>query len=165
MEDRMKCLSCGGSMTTKREAYKYAESGLSCVTLLGMEVSRCAGCGESEVAIPAIEVLHRAIVRVILLKPERLVPEEIRFLRKHLGLLQAELAAHLGVAVESVSRWESGKQQMDVPTDKLLRMLAARKEPVGKYERELPNVAVRKAKCSRIGMQRKGSAWRVQPAA
>jgi putative zinc finger/helix-turn-helix YgiT family protein len=106
-----------------------------------MEVSRCAKCGKTEVAIPAIEDLHRVIGRSVILKLERLMPEEIRFLRKHLGLSQADLGAHLGVSLESVSRWENGAT-MGVPAKRLLRFIVARRDPVQKYEQELERVAL-----------------------
>lgn len=156
----MKCLNCAASMTVTRENYKYAESGLSCVTLRGMDVARCATCGESEVAIPAIAELHQAIARVIVLKAERLVPEEIRFLRKHLGFSQPDIAARLGVAVETVSRWENDKERMSVPAEKLLRFLVARKEPIARYERELAKVAVGEARCSKLDLGRHHNRWR-----
>lgn len=156
----MKCLNCAAVMSTARENYKYEESGLSCITLVGMEVTRCKKCGESEVAIPAITELHQAIARVIVLKPERLVPEEIRFFRKHLGLSQADIAAQLGVAIETVSRWENGKERMSVPAEKLLRFLVARKEPIARYEKELSKVAVGEARCSKLDLSRHHNRWR-----
>ena len=37
-----------------------------------------------------------------------MTPEEIKARRTDLGLTQSELAAQLGVALDTVSRWESG---------------------------------------------------------
>ena len=47
-------------------------------------------------------------------------PSDIRILRKAWGMTQAELACQLGVARETVSRWENGRE---APLPSLLRML------------------------------------------
>jgi len=65
------------------------------VILVGVPVARCGRCGETEVGIPGIEALHRAIAGALIAKPARLAPEEVRFLRKHLGLSSADFAALL----------------------------------------------------------------------
>jgi len=61
----MKCPSCNEPMTSARENYNYASSGLPYVTLVGIEIRRCKACGEYEVVIPKIEqplsqLAHRA---------------------------------------------------------------------------------------------------------
>jgi putative zinc finger/helix-turn-helix YgiT family protein len=147
-------------MKTAREDHRYVESGLRNVVLRGMEVSRCAGCGQSEVAIPAVEELHKAIARTIILKRARLVPEEVRFLRKHLGLRGVDLARRMGVSPETVSRWETGKLVMGVPEERLLRFLVSRHGPVERYEGELEGVAVEKPKAARMSLRREGGGWK-----
>ena len=71
----MKCAQCGHTMKTARENYLYRESGLPNVTLLGIEVSRCPECGESEALIPRIEQLHRALMKITAQKIPRSTPE------------------------------------------------------------------------------------------
>jgi putative zinc finger/helix-turn-helix YgiT family protein len=111
-------------MKTTRENFRHQALGLP-LTLVGVEVSRCAGCGLSEVAIPALEGLHRAIASVLLKKAARLSGGEIRFLRKQLDWSGAELAEHLGVARETVSRWEQGSAPIGATADRLLRATVA----------------------------------------
>jgi putative zinc finger/helix-turn-helix YgiT family protein len=147
-------------MKASRENHPYKESGLSCVTLVNVEVWRCPECGEHEVVIPAIEQLHTLIARTLLMKPARLMPEEIRFLRKTLGWSQADLARQIGVTLTSVNKWESGKARMGVVADKLLRLLVARLEPVRAFEKELDKVATKKAECSRLKVERARDEWR-----
>jgi hypothetical protein len=65
----MTCLECGGQLTKKRENYRYLASGLPNVTLLGVEVRRCATCGDHEVVIPGIEALHEALAAAIVRRP------------------------------------------------------------------------------------------------
>jgi putative transcriptional regulator len=92
----MTCLNCGSRMKTKLENYRYDAVGVPGITLQGIEVSRCGKCGEFEVGIPRIEDLHRAIAEAVIAKKDRLIPEEIRFLRKHLGWTGAQFTAHFG---------------------------------------------------------------------
>jgi putative zinc finger/helix-turn-helix YgiT family protein len=128
---------CGEQMVTKRENYQYTASGLPHVTLLNVEVSRCPRCGETEVAIPYIEALHRAIAGALIEKPTRLASEEIRYLRKYLGWSGVDFAAHMGTTPETVSRWERGGQPMGSQADRLLRLLVAHLAPVQDYSADL----------------------------
>lgn len=130
----MKCLECGGVMRTRRENYRYEASGLKNVVLANMEVSRCLTCGYEEVAIPNIEGLHRAIAQVLVRKPVRLAPEEIRYLRKYLGWSGVDFAKHMGVTPETVSRWENSREAIGPQADRLLRLMVVTREP----EREYP---------------------------
>ena len=120
-------------METRRENYHYTASGLPHVTLQQVEVSRCPVCGETEVAIPHIEALHRAIAAVLVQKRARLAPEEIRYLRKYLGWSGVDFAAHMGVTPETVSRWERGTTPMGGQADRLLRLLVVNLAPVQNY--------------------------------
>ena len=125
----MKCARCGGAMKAARENYLYRECGLTHVTLVGIEVGRCRQCGEHEAVIPRIEQLHGAIAAAVARKAPRLLPEEIRFLRKHLGWSGGEFAAHLGVSRETVSRWETGAAAMGPVAERLLRLVAVCRDP------------------------------------
>jgi len=125
----MKCARCGGAMTTARENYLYRECGLAHVTLVGIAVARCRHCGEHEAIIPRVEQLHVAIAATIARKPPRLLPEEIRFLRRHLGWSGGDFAAHLGVSRETVSRWETGATPMGPVAERLLRLAAVTRLP------------------------------------
>ncbi len=159
----MKCISCGTAMKTKRENYHYVESGLPHVSLESIDVSRCAGCGESEVAIPAIEDLHRVIAESLIQKRSRLAPAEIRFLRKYLGWSGTDFAKRAGTTPETVSRWETGASPMGGASDRLLRLLVGTKAPVNDYSVDaLAEIEVdRSPRPMRLGLtrDRKGG-WR-----
>jgi putative zinc finger/helix-turn-helix YgiT family protein len=120
-------------MTSARENYSYAASGLPHVTLEGVEVRRCAACGEHEVVIPNIEQLHQAIANAVISKKARLASAEVRFLRKHMGWSGAEFARHVGVKPETVSRWETGKESIGPIADRLLRLMIVTKAPAREY--------------------------------
>ena len=116
----MKCTECGTTMKTQRENYRYDESGLKKVTLVGIEVSRCPRCGNYEVSIPHMEDLHRLIARAVIEKTTRLTSEEVRFLRKSLGWSGVDFARNMGVTEETVSRWENGAVPIGPQADRLL---------------------------------------------
>ena len=80
------CTNCGEQVTPERRNYRYSESGMSNVILQGVEVADCPKCGNSDVCIPKIAKLHRAIAQALANSPARLTGEQLRFLRKHLGL-------------------------------------------------------------------------------
>ncbi|MEP7245385.1 MAG: type II TA system antitoxin MqsA family protein [Gammaproteobacteria bacterium] len=156
----MTCLECGTRMRIKRETYKYDASGLPGVTLVGIKVGRCPECKEVEVQIPNIEGLHRALALAIARKPERLTPDEIRFLRKYLGLSGTDFAQHLGVAAETVSRWEQGKTPMGTTADRLVRILALTREPISHYPLDmLKCVAKEDAKPLRLELKVGEGGW------
>jgi transcriptional regulator with XRE-family HTH domain len=62
-----------------------------------------------------------------------LAPVEIRYLRKHIGLSGGDFAQRMGVARETVSRWETGAQPMGAVADRLLRLLVVTHEPTECY--------------------------------
>ena len=132
-----KCLECGTLMKTTRENHKYDASGLPGVVLANVEVHRCPECGEQEVQIPHIQGLHRTLAMTLARKHERLAAAEIKFLRKYLGLAGNDFAQLIGVAPETVSRWEQGRTPMGPTADRFLRWLAVTREPVSHYPLEI----------------------------
>lgn len=78
----------------------------------GVEVLRCPKCGESEVVIPKPNQLGDLLARHLIEKHDRLFGPEVRFLWAHLNGSGAELARQMGVAPETVSMWENGKNTM-----------------------------------------------------
>ena len=53
-------------------------------------------------------------------------PRQVRRVRKALGLTQSQFAELLGVHLVTVKKWETGKQGMRAPADRLIRLLAER---------------------------------------
>lgn len=156
----MKCLECGGAMATRRENYRYDACGLPGVTLVKINVSRCPTCGEVEAAIPNIEGLHRHLARRLTEKKCRLTGPEVRFLRKWLGWSGQDFAEFMGVAAETVSRWESGSQQIGPVADRLLRCFVLTREPKTDYSLDLMKQVARcKAKPSKLAMEPFKGGW------
>jgi putative zinc finger/helix-turn-helix YgiT family protein len=117
-------------MVSHQENYHFTACGLDSVTLVGIEVWRCASCGAHEAVIPHFEALHREIALQVAQKRGRLLPKEVRFLRKHLDLTSAELARRFGIAKETVSRWENvqAPQSMGALAERLLRLMVLAKD-------------------------------------
>jgi DNA-binding transcriptional regulator YiaG len=75
---------------------------------------------------PHMGPLHRAIAQIaqaIAVKPARLVPNEVRFIRDHLALSNKDFAELMGVSAEQASRWMT-EHPSGVPAERFLRMLA-----------------------------------------
>lgn len=130
----MNCDDCGKQVMTESNAVRrYEIGGLPHVELHGVEVTRCEGCGKEGVAIPRIGQLHSVLAAAFVAQPRMLAPVEVRFLRKHIGLSMADFAQMMGVARETVSRWETGASPMGAVADRLLRLFVLTHEPTECY--------------------------------
>jgi len=147
-----KCWTCGKVLKViKDNPYQYRESGLDYVYLIGVLQYKCT-CGETFVEIPRINELHLLIGKNIICKKEYLTGNEVRFLRKELGMKSKDVAAALSIEPETYSRWENGKQSVAACHDKTLRMIYVMNasEKTGKvlsYDSQsiLNDIAVRRA--------------------
>lgn len=130
----MKCDECGGQLAVERDAVRrYDVGGLPHVELHGVQVTRCTSCGSEAIAIPRLAQLHRVLANHFVNQHRMLASVEIRFLRKHLGMSGAEFAQKMGVARETVSRWETGANPMGAVADRLLRLLVVTNQPSDSY--------------------------------
>ncbi len=118
----MDCTNCGQKMVKMEGIYPYHESGLKNVTLVNVPMYKCPACKETEVEIPRLEELHVLLAFLIVLQPDPLKGDEVRYLRKNLGYSQEELANLSGVTRVTVTRWESGRT-IRKDQDKQLRRL------------------------------------------
>lgn len=124
----MRCYNCGKPLRKKVvEKYHYLESGLPNVYLKGVTMYYCS-CGEEMVGIPCPEGLHDQIAKTIAKNSRPLTGDEIRFLRKHLGLMSGDLARILGVSKVTVSRWENSKAKIDKSYESILRAMTRDKK-------------------------------------
>jgi putative zinc finger/helix-turn-helix YgiT family protein len=129
----MKCTRCGAQTKTRFETRRY-DAGLDeTIELPGTRVDHCDACGEEYVGIKGIEGLHEKLAMVVAKKKAQLTPKEIRFLRLWLGYSSADFANEIGVARETVSRWESGGQKMGLTAERLLRHLVITGKPCADF--------------------------------
>lgn len=132
----MECMECGGKMETRRENHRYTACGLPNVVLVGVEIPRCTACGTWELVLPRMEELHRTLALTLVKKRSRLTPQEVRFLRKSLGFSGASFAKRMHVAPETVSKWETGKQDMGWGAEMSLRLMVLLEQGVTDYHLE-----------------------------
>jgi putative zinc finger/helix-turn-helix YgiT family protein len=127
---------------TAERPYHFVESGLDNIYLVGIPVHVCEECGEQVPEIPKLAQLHDVIADGLLKKPALLNGQEIRFLRKNLGLMATEFAKYLCTTPVSVSRWETGAQEISKEHDSLIRYFYLRfKEEKTKLRIAQPSVA------------------------
>ncbi len=79
--------------------------------------------GDETVTIPDMDALVAAIAVSRCLEPGKLAGAEIRFMRKALGMTQAEFAETLEIDPATVSRWENDGQVLGGFAEKCLRHL------------------------------------------
>ncbi|MBM4353888.1 MAG: hypothetical protein FJ109_08845 [Deltaproteobacteria bacterium] len=88
-----------------------------------------------------LRALQEAVFRMLVVKPARFTGAEVRFVRKHLRLRQADLAEVLNRANHTVvSQWESrgdGPAGMDYNTEVVLRIWMATRSGRGDQVPEL----------------------------
>ena len=119
------CTNCGHAVRPELRNYRYAESGLSNVVLKNLEVADCTNCGNSDVILPRIAKIHRAIAHAIANSPTRLTGEQLRFLRSHLRLSGDELGRYMCIDKTKISKWEQGEDRIGPSNDRLVRLLVA----------------------------------------
>lgn len=107
---------------TAEQPLRYTACGLDDVYLLN-GFTRETIDGEEYVTIEDLEDLWKAIGLHLVKTRKSLAPKEIKFLRQHMDMTQAELAAHLRVTDQTVARWEKGAVELPGPADLLLRVL------------------------------------------
>jgi putative zinc finger/helix-turn-helix YgiT family protein len=117
------CSNCGARVVPELSNYRYSESGVSNVILQGIQTAECAKCGNSDVMIPRVAAIHRAIAQALVTSPVRLTGEQLRFLRRHLGLSGDQLGRYLHTDKTKISKWESGEDRIGPVTDRLVRLL------------------------------------------
>ena len=106
------------------EPYRYAECGLDDVYLLNGFKMKETPYGKG-VTITDIDGLHRAIGVFLVHERKTLSPKELKFLRKQMGLTQAELGSKIGQSAQQVARWEKGSCEIPGPAERLIRIIYA----------------------------------------
>lgn len=120
----MKCHDCGGPMAVlDNQEYHFTECGLDYVYLKGVRVWVCRRCDTRAAEVPSLTQLHLMIALHVVRKAPSLRGQEIRFLRKALGMKAKELAAQLGYNPSTFSRFENDKDQLGEQGERSLRLL------------------------------------------
>ncbi len=88
------------------------------VKIPALRVPQCGACGELLFDNDADQQISHALREQLGL----LSSDQIRKNREDLGLSQRVMAEHLGVAVETISRWETGALNQTRAMDRYLRV-------------------------------------------
>jgi putative zinc finger/helix-turn-helix YgiT family protein len=91
------------------------------VRVSDLRVPRCDKCGK----LVMTDEANLRITEALRAEAKLLAPAAIRHQREALGLTQKQLAARLGVAEATLSRWETGGQIQQRAMDRLLRLFFA----------------------------------------
>jgi len=98
----MNCPTCGGPIEVRpNSTYRYAESGLDDIDLMGVEVRHCSKCGDS-VVIPDMPGLHRVIARDLAMVRHALRSQEIDFLAKYVSYSEHPKMSKVGLEVQEM---------------------------------------------------------------
>ena len=162
----MKCAKCGSHLKVTGNTHRYVESGLSNVVLNGVQVRKCKGCGAEEVAIPNIAGLHRCIAAILVARKSALAALELRFLRQFLGFSSKDFAKTLGVAPETLSRWENASRDIPSVVDRVVRLLVVNVPPRTDYSADmLAKIRPTAPKHTRMALRLGGDGWEAVRAA
>ena len=122
------CKACGGGHVEQNVLQSYRDD-----ILLGAPFpvsiektaveERCADCGHLlGISVPDLSGLAAAVAMVRAVFPQKLTGAEIKFLRKAAGWRAKDLAEKLGVAPETVSRWEHAAPPISEQWERHLRL-------------------------------------------
>jgi DNA-binding transcriptional regulator YiaG len=119
---------CGGlykSQLLDQYVVPGALLGVENVTLVNAVTEQvCAACNKGKVHIPDLPDLITAVALTRVKMPYKLNHREIKFIRKAMDLTSKELAGHLKVAPETLSRWENEKLPMEERSELFFRLIA-----------------------------------------
>jgi len=118
------CSNCGGAAKSRIGNYRFVESGLKNVLLLGIELIRCPRCKNVDPVIPFVNRLMQVLAAAVAGKPCKLTGDEVRYLRKYLKMTGEDFAAVLGTDKTTVSKWENNEQELGERADRLIRAVA-----------------------------------------
>jgi len=111
-------------IATYQNPYRFLDSGLSNVYLVGIRYWACEKCEKQSAEIPYLKDLMIKIARAVVSQETPLDGAEIRFLRKRLGKKSSDFAKILGVTPEHYCRLESVREDHNPSpsADKLIRI-------------------------------------------
>jgi HTH-type transcriptional regulator/antitoxin MqsA len=117
-----KCAECGGEVGVSMASIPFEIRGET-IEVGGIMHGLCSGCGEVYLTLDATEALQKEAIRLAKQAKGLLSPDEIRSLRRSLGLSQVAFEGLLGVGPKTVVRWEKGTVFQTATADRLMRLV------------------------------------------
>ena len=116
------CPACGTMMIARRAALHVPVNGEE-IAVPGAAHLRCPKCHEVVLRFQDARRLGEDAIAIYRKRHDLLSADQIRALREHFGLTQADLAHLLRLGANTVSRWEAGRNVQTAAMDMLLRLL------------------------------------------
>jgi DNA-binding transcriptional regulator YiaG len=105
-----KCAECGKPMAHR--GYMHEEKvGKNSVTDATAFAWQCPGCGEVDMTLDELAGYQRRAAAIVL-REAKDIEGAVKYARKAIGMKQSELAERLGVATETLSRYETGAAEV-----------------------------------------------------
>jgi YgiT-type zinc finger domain-containing protein len=118
------CTNCGSTARTIHGNHLFRASGLNNIILEDIDMIKCENCGNEEPIIARINGVLKTIALALINKPFALCGEEIRYLRKYLGMSGDTFSTFLQTDKSVLSRWENNRELVGARSDLLIRMIA-----------------------------------------
>ncbi len=119
------CVECGAAMRSEKVEFKFTITPRWAVTIADSELYTCPRCGSHEGGVVKAAALERKIAAEVLVKDSPLAPDEVKFLVESFDWTKRQVAARLGIAPETLSRYEQGAYRISPAVDRLLRVMVA----------------------------------------
>lgn len=116
------CLSCGSEMKESMASLSFPVNSEE-VQVPNSPHLRCQKCDEVVLRLDESRRLREGALEIYREKYGLLAGDEIRRLRERMGLTQGQLAELLRLGVNTISRWESGRNVQTAAMDILLRLV------------------------------------------
>lgn len=116
------CTHCGSKMKESTGKLSFPVNGEE-ILVSQMTFLKCSKCDEMILRLDESRKLREQAIDIYRKKHKLLLGEEIRSLRERQKLTQSELALILRLGVNTLSRWESGRNVQSSAMDVLLRLI------------------------------------------
>jgi len=117
-----KCPECGTSMKEATGKLSFPVNGEE-ISVSGLTFLKCQKCQEMILRLDESRKLREQAIELYRKKYHLLSGDEIRSLRERNDLTQAQFASLLRLGVNTISRWESGRNVQTSAMDVLLRLI------------------------------------------
>lgn len=120
--ETMTCHECGSLMVrgSRPATYRYKDREIT----VDQPGWYCEGCTEAVLGPEDLAATRPAIAAMHATADGVLAPEEVKRIRKRLGLTQRQAGALLGGGPNAFQKYESGDSSVSQPMSNLLRLLA-----------------------------------------
>jgi len=115
------CPVCGGTADFVAKVRPMNVGGRS--VDVADEFYRCRNCAEEYYHPGMLDTVHKRAIARVREEDDLLTPEQVRAIRRKLGLTQPDFERLLGVGTNTVVRWERGTVPQSAAADSLLRLL------------------------------------------